>query len=69
MAGGMLLAGLLDCTENYALIRLLLGSQNAALSSLARMCALPKFLIVLLGLLYLAAGAIVSRFPGRDGHA
>jgi hypothetical protein len=69
MAGGMLLAGLLDCTENYALIRLLLGSQNAALSSLVRMCALPKFLIVLLGLLFLAAGAIVSPFPGRHGHA
>jgi hypothetical protein len=67
LAWGILLAGLLDCIENYALIRLLLGSRQAILANLARMCALPKFLVVLVGLLYLLGGAILSRFPGGHG--
>ena len=59
LAWGMLVAGTLDCLENYSLIRLLLGSQANAFAVVARSCAIPKLLIVLLGLLYVIVGAIV----------
>ena len=64
LAWGMLLAGALDCVENYALIKLLLGSQANILAVVARSCAIPKFLIVLLGLLYVILGAISSSVLG-----
>lgn len=51
------LAGLLDAIENYALIRLLLGSQETALSGLAKWCAIPKFAIVIAGIVYVLGGA------------
>jgi hypothetical protein len=60
LAWGILLAGILDCVENYALIKLLLGSQANILAVVARFCAIPKFLIVLFGLLYVILGAMVS---------
>ena len=52
-------AMLLDATENYALIRVLLGltgSQPALWPMVARWCAIPKFIIVGAGLLYLIVG-------------
>jgi hypothetical protein len=49
-------AGLLDMVENYALIQLLLGSQRAWWPKVARWCALPKFLIVALGIVYVGIG-------------
>jgi hypothetical protein len=68
LAWGVLLAGALDCVENYALIKLLLGSQANILAVVARACAIPKFLIVLLGLLYVIIGAIVSSVLGMQGR-
>jgi hypothetical protein len=53
-------AGLLDALENYALIRTLLGAQRDVWPVMARWCAVPKFLIVALGLLYVSVGAIVA---------
>jgi hypothetical protein len=67
-AWGALLAGALDCVENYALIKLLLGSQANALAVVARACALPKFMLVLLGLLYLALGGIASLLVAMRGR-
>jgi hypothetical protein len=60
LAWAIVLAGMLDCVENYALIRLLLGSRQTWLAVVARWCALPKFLIVFAGLLYIALGLILS---------
>ena len=57
LAWAIWLAALLDCTENYALIQLLLGSQQAAFAAIAQWCAIPKFLIVGLGILYVVLGA------------
>ena len=54
----LLLAGALDAVENVALIRVLLGAQQAFLPALARWCALVKFLLVGLGLAYVAGGSI-----------
>ncbi|MEJ2570923.1 MAG: hypothetical protein P8Y98_10335, partial [Anaerolineales bacterium] len=52
-------AGLLDSLENYALIRVLLGTKLAYWPEVARWCALPKFIIVAVGILYVAIGAFV----------
>jgi hypothetical protein len=68
LAWGMLFAGALDSVENYALIKLLLGSQANILALVARSCAIPKFLIVLLGLLYVILGAVISSVLGKRGQ-
>jgi hypothetical protein len=49
-------AALLDAVENYALIRLLLGSERAFWPVLARGCAIPKFVIVIAGLAFILIG-------------
>jgi hypothetical protein len=60
VAWALWLAALLDCTENYALINLLLGSQQAAFAVIAQWCAIPKFLIVGLGIAYVILGAVAA---------
>ena len=60
LAWAMFLAALLDALENYALIRLLLGSGNDLWPVVAKWCAGPKFIIVALGLLYVVIGATIS---------
>lgn len=62
------LAALLDAVENYALIRLLLGSTEEAWPTLARWCAMPKFLLVRAGLVYVLLGAILVMIVGRRGR-
>jgi len=62
---GMLLAwaqfgaALLDAVENYALIQVLLGSQQELWPAVARWCAIPKFLIVAAGLVYVGVGVVL----------
>jgi hypothetical protein len=51
-------AALFDSVENYALIQTLLGAEQSLWPALARVCAIPKFLIVGLGLLYVLLGAM-----------
>lgn len=64
----LLAAGALDALENYALIRLLLGSGNPLWPAVARVCAIPKFLIVGVGLLFVLGGAAL-RLPGVIGRS
>jgi len=64
---GVLAAALLDALENYALIRLLLGSAGAIWPAVASSAAGPKFALVALGLLYVLAGGIASAFLRRRG--
>ncbi len=52
-------AGLLDSLENYALIRVLLGTELAYWPEVARWCALPKFIIVAVGILYVVLGVFL----------
>ena len=72
LAWAVLGAALLDAVENWALIQVLLGTQQAVWPALARICAIPKFLIVGLGLLYVLLGAIVwlvaAVFRSRSRH-
>jgi hypothetical protein len=56
-----LLAGLLDAIENYGLIRQLIDGPSTAWARVALWCAVPKFALVALGLLYAAIGALVAR--------
>jgi hypothetical protein len=53
-------AALLDAVENCALIQVLLGSQQALWPAVARWCAIPKFLIVAAGLVYVGVGAVLA---------
>jgi len=68
-------AALLDSVENYALILVLLGSQQELWPVVARWCAMPKFLIVGLGLVYIGVGFVlivgekISVSRGRQGMA
>ena len=67
LSWGLWLAALLDAVENYALIRLLLGSVEELWPTLARWCALPKFLLVGAGLVYIILGAVLVIIWGRRG--
>jgi hypothetical protein len=60
LAWALWLAALLDCVENYALISLLLGSQQSAYAAIAQWCAVPKFMIVGLGIAYVLLGALAA---------
>lgn len=55
----LLIAGLLDVIENIALIQLFLGSKADILPMIAKYCAIPKFVIVVFGLLYMIGGGVV----------
>jgi hypothetical protein len=59
------LAALLDALENYALIRVLLGSENALWPPTALWSAVPKFALVGLGILYILAGAVMTLIPAN----
>ena len=58
LALGVLIAAGLDVVENISLILLLTGSENEVLPVLARWCAIPKFGLVLLSLLYIVGGGV-----------
>ena len=60
LAWAQIAAALSDSMENYALIRILLGSEQEQWSVIALWCAAPKFAIVALGLFYFLVGGIVS---------
>lgn len=63
LAWAQLTAGLLDVVENVTLMRLLQGSTNASWPQLARWCALPKFAIVGLGVVYELMGGAAWLLP------
>lgn len=59
LAWGQWLAALLDVVENIALAIILFGSVTAPWPQIAKCCAIPKFGLVILGLLYAGVGAFV----------
>ena len=58
LAWGSIAAAVLDAVENYALIRMLLGSLKSMWPVVAKWCAGVKFVLVGLGLLYILGGAL-----------
>jgi hypothetical protein len=69
LAWALLLAGALDCLENYALIRLMLGAEDNTLAVVARSCAIPKFVIILAGIGYVIVGLLKLFAFGKRRHA
>lgn len=65
LAWAMIVAGLLDCIENYNLIQILLGAGQELNAVLALWCAIPKFAMVGLGLAYLVIGGAVKVIKRR----
>ncbi|MEW6717786.1 MAG: hypothetical protein AB1345_09810 [Chloroflexota bacterium] len=59
LSWGQFGAALLDSVENIALIQVLLGIKGEIWPAVALWCALPKFIIVALGLLYVILGALL----------
>jgi len=59
LAWGQWLAALLDGVENAALIRLILGDIQSPWPQVARICAIIKFSLIALGLMYVILGASV----------
>lgn len=59
LAWGQLGAALLDVVENISLIQVLLGGESSLWPALALWCAIPKFIIVAMGLLYLAVSVVL----------
>ena len=68
LAWGLIAAALLDSMENYALIRVLLGTQSGLWPALALWCAIPKFLLVGAGLAYIVAGVVAALFRRLFGR-
>ena len=58
LAWGSILAALLDALENYALIRILLGSINELWPPIAKWCAGVKFFLVAIGIGYILLGVL-----------
>ena len=58
LAWGSTLAALLDALENYALIRVLLGSANDIWPVIARWGATVKFFLVAIGIIYILSGVL-----------
>ncbi len=56
----IIVAGLFDVVENIALYQLLRGSASFFWSKIALWCAIPKFGIVIMGILYALAGLITA---------
>jgi hypothetical protein len=64
------LAALLDVVENVALLSILFGMAAVPWPQVARWCALIKFTIVFLGIIYIFYGAVVnlvSRLVSSEG--
>jgi hypothetical protein len=53
------LAGILDVFENVALLRILRGPIESPWPEMARWCAIPKFAILAVSLLFAVAGGVV----------
>lgn len=52
LAWGLWVAALLDAIENVALLRILQGSEAIYWPPIARWCAVPKFVLILVGVIY-----------------
>jgi len=60
LAWGQWLAAALDATENIALVVILFGTVQAPWPEVARWCAIFKFSLIFLGLVYAFFGLVVS---------
>ncbi len=59
---GLILAGLLDIVENIALLVMLFNAPADPWPAIAYWCAIPKFGLIVMGLLYALFGGLLSLF-------
>jgi len=59
-AWGSLAAAAFDAVENYALIRILVGSLNGVWPLVAKWCAVVKFFLVGIGILYVSSSTLIQ---------
>lgn len=59
LAWAQWLAALLDRTENFALEKILRGAVKSPWPQIARWCAMPKFIIIVAGIGYVAIAVII----------
>jgi hypothetical protein len=57
---GVILAGTLDVIENISLLVLLFGRVGAPWPQIAAWCAVPKFALIFLALVYALYGGVIS---------
>lgn len=60
LAWGVLLAAILDAIENFALTSILLGYVVSPLPEIARWCAIFKFALIFIGIVYVLYGGVVA---------
>jgi hypothetical protein len=60
LAWGLWLAAICDAIENLALFTILLGNNVAPYPQVAQICALIKFGLIVLGLLYVSVGVVAK---------
>jgi hypothetical protein len=65
LAWGQFAAGLFDAIENGALITILLDAPKTPWPEIARICALIKFSLLGLALVYILLGVILRLLPAR----
>jgi hypothetical protein len=56
----VILAALLDVVENFALTTILFGSVVSPWPEIARWCAIPKFALIFVGIVYAIYGGVVA---------
>jgi hypothetical protein len=66
LAWGLIVAALLDATENVALTTMLFGAPAEPWPIIAFGCATVKFLLIACGLLYAVLGGVLALLPGSD---
>ena len=59
IAWGVWLAAILDGVENIALVLILFGNQSTLLPLVARLCAVSKFCLIFIGVVYVLYGLAV----------
>jgi hypothetical protein len=68
LAWGLWLAAAFDAMENIALVVILFGTVQAPWPEVARWCAIFKFSLIFLGLVYAFFGLVVSVVVGARGR-
>ena len=70
LSWGVIVAALLDVVENIALTKIIFGSVVSPWPEIARWCALPKFGLIFIGIVYVIYGgavALVARIAPDEG--
>ena len=60
LSWAVFLAAILDIIENIALVNILFGPLVSPWPEIARWCAIPKFVLIFIGIVYVIYGGVVA---------